>query len=201
MWKLMIILCVGLSTALSAEVNVLAFAGSTREASVNKKLIVEVAYIAREKNANVTLIDLKDYPIPFYDGDLEATEGMPEKAKELRQLIIQNDVIFIASPNYNGSVSAVLKNVLDWASRTEEGQDGRSVLQGKKIAILSASPGAKGGAGGLPHLRSILEKLKGNVMTQQVSIPDAENAFDEQGHLKNPDLDRELNLLIETALN
>src|SRR5262245_37351060 len=122
MWKWMIILCVACSAALHAEINILAFAGSTRQESVNKKLIAEAAFVARQLGANVTLIDLKDYPIPLYDGDLEAKKGMPSKAKKLRQLIEKHSIILIASPEYNGSLSAVLKNVIDWMSRTEEGK-------------------------------------------------------------------------------
>lgn len=99
MWKWMLVLCVAFSAALSAETKVLAFSGSTREGSLNKKLVLEAANSARQMGAKVTVIDLKDYPLPFYDADLEAKEGMPAKAKQLRQMMIQSDVILIASRN------------------------------------------------------------------------------------------------------
>lgn len=201
MWKWMIVLCVAFSANLSAEVKVLAFAGSTREDSVNKKLVVEAAKIARQMEANVTIIDLKNYPIPFYDEDLETKEGMPIKAKQLRQLMIQSDVILIASPEYNGSLSAVLKNAIDWATRSENGGGSREAFKGKKFVIMSASPGSSGGARGLVHLRTIIENIGGTVLSQQVVVPDAYNAFDEQGYLKNEKGKKEIEQLVHTAIN
>lgn len=201
MWKWMIVLCVAFSASLTAEIKVLAFAGSTREGSVNKKLIVEAANIARQMHANVTVIDLKDYSIPFYDEDLETQQGMSIKAKQFRQLMIQSDVILIASPEYNGSLSAVLKNAIDWASRSEEGGGSREAFKGKKFVIMSASPGPGGGARGLVHLRTIIENVGGTVLSQQVVVPDAFSAFDEQGHLKNEKLKKDLEQLVRTAIN
>lgn len=199
MWQWMIILCVAFSVNLSAEIKILAFSGSMREDSVNKKLVCEAANLARQMGANVTVIDLKDYPIPFYDGDLEAKEGMPIKAKQLRQLMIESPIILIASPEYNGSLSAVLKNVIDWASRDEKGGSSSEAFKGKKFVIMSASPGSSGGARGLVHLKTIIENIGGTVIPQQVVIPNAYNAFDQQGHLKNPKIKLELQQLIETA--
>ena len=200
MWKWMIILCVVFSVNLSAEIKILAFSGSTREDSVNKKLIFEAASLTRQMSANITVIDLKDYPIPFYDGDLEAKEGMPTTAKQLRQLMIQSHIILIASPEYNGSLSAVLKNTIDWASRSEEGGSSREAFKGKKFVIMSASPGSSGGARGLVHLRTIIENIGGTVIPQQLVVPDAYNAFDQQRHLKNPKMKLELQQLIEAAI-
>lgn len=201
MWKYMVVLCVALSATLSAEKKVLAFAGSTREDSANKKLIVETANLARQMGANVTVIDLKDYPIPLYDEDLEAREGMPPKAKQLRKLMIQSDVILIASPEYNASLSAVLKNAIDWASRSEEGRSSREAFKGKKFAIMAASPGSSGGARGLVHLRIVLEDIGGTVMPLQVVVPGAYNAFDEKGRLKNEKTKMEIQQLVQTAIN
>ncbi len=199
MWKLLVVVCIAFSTNLSAEIKILAFSGSSREDSANKKLIQEAASIAREKKANVTVLDLKDYPIPFYDGDLETKEGMPLKARQLRQLMIQSNVIVIASPEYNGSLPAVLKNVIDWASRSENGSYSLEAFKGKKFIIMSASPGGGGGARGLTHLRTILENLGGTVLTQQLVLPDAYNAFNPDGHLKDPKLKSELQQLMEAA--
>jgi chromate reductase, NAD(P)H dehydrogenase (quinone) len=199
MWKWFIVLCVAYSTTLSAEVKVLAFAGSTRKDSVNKKLVAEAAQAARQMQADVTVIDLKDYPIPFYDEDLETTEGMPSKAQQFRQLMIKSDIIMIASPEYNASLSAVLKNTLDWASRGEAGGGSREAFAGKKFVLMSASPGSTGGCRGLVHLRAIIENVGGVVLPQQVVIPDAYNAFDAQGHLKNEKIKQELDQLIRSA--
>lgn len=198
MWKWMFVFCVACSAHLSAELKILAFSGSTRDDSVNQKLVVEAANLARQMNASVTVINLKDYPIPFYDGDLEAKEGMPAKAKRLRQLMMQSDAIFIASPEYNGSLSAVLKNAIDWASRNEEGNFSLEAFKGKRFVIMSASPGPGGGARGLVHLRTILENVGGKVISEQVVIPDAYQAFDQQGHLKNQKIKSELKQLVES---
>jgi NAD(P)H-dependent FMN reductase len=202
MWKWFVILSVALLSAnLRAEIKILAFSGSTREDSFNKKLVSEAADIARHLGAQVTLINLKDYPMPFYDADLEAKDKMPLKAKELRQLMIQSQVIFIASPEYNGSLSGVLKNAIDWASRNENGDSSREAFKGKKFVIMSASPGAGGGARGLKHLRIIIENIGGTVVPEQIEIPNAFNAFDEKGHLKNPKQKMEFQQLIEAVLN
>lgn len=200
MWKWMLVLCVALSGALSAQTKVLAFAGSTRVDSVNKKLIAEAANVAHQMGADVTVIDLKDYPIPLYDEDLESREGMPSKAVQLRKLMIQSDVILIASPEYNASLSAVLKNALDWASRGEAGGGSREAFKGKKFAIMAAAPGSKGGARGLVHLRTIVEDIGGTVIPFQVAVAGAFNAFDEQGHLKSEKIKIELQKLVQAAL-
>ncbi len=197
MWKWPFIACTMLTTALNAETKVLAFSGSTREDSVNKKLLLEAVSLAREMGAEVTVVDLKDYPLPFYDADFEAKEGMPEKAKELRRLLVQSQAILIASPEYNGSVSAVLKNVIDWVSRGENGQPSRDAFKGKKVVLLSASPGPTGGLRGLVHLKAIVENIGGNVLPKQFSLPQAYNAFDEQNHLKNQKTREELRQLVQ----
>ena len=185
-----------LTLPLAAEVKIVAFAGSTREGSYNKKLVQEAAAIAREMGATVTVVDLKDYPMPFYDGDLEAKEGLPANAKRFRDLLVQSDAIIIASPQYNRSIPGMLKNALDWASRSEEGGGSRAAYQGKKIALLSASPGPKGGAGALVHLRGILEDVKGDVIKEQFSLAAAGDAFDEKG-LKSETAKAELKQVVQ----
>ena len=200
MWK-WIMAMVALTAPLSGEIQVLAFAGSLRGDSFNKKLIAEAASMARQMQANVTLIDLKDYPIPFYDEDIEKREGMPQKANQLRQMMVKSDVILIASPEYNGSLSGVLKNTIDWASRSEEGSPSRDAFKGKKFAIMSASPGGGGGSRGLVHLRSILENIGGTVIPEQVIVPNAYSAFDSNGRLKDEKIKKELKDLVQAALN
>ncbi len=198
--KCLLFVCLALIMPLAAQVKVLAFAGSTRKDSYNKKLVAQAAEMARQKGAKVTVIDLLDYPMPLYDGDLEAKQGLPTFAKKFRELMIQNDAIIIASPEYNGSISAVLKNALDWASRGEKGQYSPDAYQGKKFAIMSASPGKGGGIRGLVHLRAILEGLGANVMKDQVTVPEAFKAFDEKGKLsgeQNKKLQQEINQLLK----
>ena len=199
MWKWILIACMAVSSAVSADVKVLAIAGSTREASINKKLLVDAADIARKMGAEVTIINLNDYPIPFFDEDLEADHGMPNKAKQLRRQMVQSNIILIASPEYNGSLPAVLKNVIDWASRGENGGPSREAFQGKTFVIMSTSPGAGGGARGLSHLKTIIENVGGKVVEQQIAVPNGFTAFDSQGHLKDPAMRATLEKSIRSA--
>jgi chromate reductase len=189
-----------IAAPLAAETKVLAFAGSTREDSYNKKLVQEAAAIARKSGAKVTYIDLRDYPLPLYDGDAEANEGMPANAKLIRQMMVDSDRIIIASPEYNGSLSAVLKNVIDWASRSD-GAYFKDSYSGKKFAIMSASPGGGGGATGLKHLREILTRLKGDVIPLQVSVPKAHGEFSSDGQLKNAKLKEDLAKEMQQLIN
>lgn len=196
------ILSLGLVLAgpLSAETKVLAFSGSLREGSLNKKLVIEASEIARQMGAKVTVINISDYTAPLYDGDLEAKSGMPAKAKQLRQLMIESNAIMIASPEYNGSLSAALKNVIDWASRSEDGKPSREAFKGKKFALMSASPGAGGGARGLAHLRSIIENVGGTVIQKEVIVPNSFEAFGADGKLKNQQTKQELKQLVQQLL-
>lgn len=187
MYKWLIALTLSLTaTTTAAKPKVLAFAGSTRTDSLNKKLIREAAAIAEELGADVTLLDLKQYPIPLYDGDEETANGMPQNAKMIRQLMIDSNVVIIASPDYNKSFSAVLKNVLDWASRTEDGKRCKLAYKGKKFAIMCTSGGGSGGVKGLPQLRSLLGVLGGDVVAGDMAIPKGETAFDATGRLQDP---------------
>jgi NAD(P)H-dependent FMN reductase len=184
---------------LAAEIKVLAFAGSLRSDSYNKKLALHAAELASKMGATVTVIDLKDYPMPFYDGDLEKEQGMPENARKLRALLRDNQAVIIASPNYNGSISGVLKNALDWASRGEDGGESLELFEGKRFALMSTSAGKKGGCKGLPHLRQIVEKLGGTVVPTLASVPFAGSYFSDPDRLENPQLREELQELLQVT--
>lgn len=184
-----------------AEVKVLAFSGSTRNDSYNKKVIQEAAQFAREMQASVKIIDLKDFSMPLFDEDLEKAEWMPSNAKRFRKLLIESDAIIISTPEYNGSIPGVLKNALDWASRSEEGKGSREAFKGKYFTIISASPGGGGGVRALIHLRSILSALGGEVMPLQASISSVDGVFDEQGHIKNASVRNELREAIQQLIH
>ncbi len=169
MIRLLLVCLLGI-VSVAAQEKILAFAGSTRQDSYNKQLVKEAAEIARKKGALVTVVDLRDYPMPMYDADFEKSEGMPVNAKRFRQLMIESDGFIIASPEYNHSVSGVLKNVLDWASRDEKGGGSKEAFRGKKFALMSASPGKKGGSMGLIHLRDVIEDVGGIIVPTQVTI-------------------------------
>lgn len=184
MLKLLLALFLCMATYAEAELKITAFAGSTRSQSVHQKLLEEATKIARLHGAEVQLIKLKELEIPFYDGDLEQNSGMPLGAKKLRNLMIESDIILIASPEYNGSVSAVLKNALDWVSRSEAGGSSRQAYAGengkKKIFFLmSSSPGKGGGAGHLDHLKSIIERIGGLVYHETFSLAQSHLYFEE----------------------
>jgi len=165
---------------------ILAFAGSTRRDSWNRKLLQAAIAVARSSGAEVTLLDLADYPLPLYNGDLEAKAGLPEPAQRLKTLFKAHDGLLIASPEYNSSVSPLLKNTLDWVSREWQGESGLVPYQNKVAAIIVASPGALGGMRMLPHLRQILNTLGVLVLPGQFSLPHADQAFQEGG-LKSPE--------------
>jgi len=164
---------------------ILAFAGSARKESFNKKLVKLAVAGARSAGAEVTLVDLADLPMPIYDGDLEAAQGLPPNAKAFKELMKSHDAFLIASPEYNSSVSALLKNCIDWASRPEPGEPGLVAFAGKVAGIMSASPGALGGMRGLVALRSILGNISVLVVPEQVSVSGAAEAFDADGMLKD----------------
>ncbi|MEI8365900.1 MAG: NAD(P)H-dependent oxidoreductase [Parachlamydiaceae bacterium] len=164
---------------------ILAFAGSTRTDSFNKKLIQIAINGAKKAGAEVTYIDLRDFPLPLYDGDLEAAEGLPENAKKLKRLFIEHQGLLIASPEYNSSISGVLKNTLDWVSRPAPGEGFLACFNNKVAGIMSASLGELGGLRGLVTLRSILGNINVLVVPQQVSISNAGSAFENNTTLKD----------------
>jgi chromate reductase, NAD(P)H dehydrogenase (quinone) len=165
---------------------ILAFAGSTRLHSYNKLLVKVAAQAAQAAGAEVTVADLRDFPMPLFDEDLEAEEGMPAQAQAFKQLLIAHQGFLIASPEYNSSFSAVLKNAVDWASRPAPGEPPLIAFNGKVTAIMSASPGGLGGLRGLVPLRMLLGNIGLVVLPQQVALGKAYEAFNEDGTLKDP---------------
>lgn len=164
---------------------ILAFAGSTRADSFNKKLVRVAADAARGAGGDVTMLDLRDIPMPLYDGDLEAAEGLPENARRFKALMLAHDGLLISSPEYNSSISGVLKNAIDWASRTEPGEGSLAAFEGKVAALMSASPGALGGLRGLVTVRSILGNIRVLVLPNQVAVARAHEAFKPEGTLSD----------------
>lgn len=158
---------------------ILAFAGSLRAGSFNKMLAREAARFAREAGAEVTELDLRDYPVPLYDGDLEREEGLPAEVRTLQRLFADHDGFLIASPEYNGMFSGVLKNYIDWLSRPGDA----SPFAGKTAVMLAASPGGWGGIRALPHLRILLSTIGINVLARQLAVPRAGQVFDAEGRI------------------
>jgi len=164
----------------------LIFAGSARKASTNKQLAALAASTAQAAGADVTLIDLKDFVMPMYDGDLESDTGLPENAKRLKQLFVEHDGFFIASPEYNSSFSPVLKNALDWISRPHtEDEPSLWAYNGKVAAFGSVAPGVLGGLRGLVPLRMMLGNIGVTVVPNQVAVSNGFSAFDDAGDLND----------------
>ena len=170
-----------------SKARVLAFSGSARHASFNRKLIRVAAEAATAAGGEVTLVELGDFPMPLYDGDLEAEQSPPEQALRLREVFLLHDALLIATPEYNQSLPPLLKNTLDWLSRSlgdgHGAESGLAPYRGKLAGILSASPGPFGGTRCLPHLRQVLSSLGVTVLGAQVAIAHADHAFTESGAL------------------
>ena len=162
---------------------IIALSGSSRVKSWNKKLVGIAADGARSAGAEVTNINLADFPMPLYNGDLEEKQGLPNAVQDLKSLMINCDGFLIASPEYNGGYSAVLKNAIDWISRPVAGEERLKAFAGKKAVIMSTSPGALGGVRGLTQLRQILTNIQKIVLPDQASVPGAHNAFKDDGAL------------------
>ena len=163
------------------------FAGSTRQGSYNKKLARLAQRIATANGIGGMFVDLKDYPMPLYNGDLEAEHGPPQKAQEFKALLGEYQGAFIASPEYNSSITPLLKNTLDWMTRVRApGETGLETFKSRVFAISGASPGYYGTMRSLLNLRQILTLgLGALVIPQQLALPRANDAFEEDGSLKD----------------
>ena len=163
------------------------FAGSTRQGSYNKKLARLAQRIATANGIGGVFVDLKDYPMPLYNGDLEAEHGPPQKAQEFKALLGEYQGAFIASPEYNSSITPLLKNTLDWMTRVRApGETGLETFKSRVFAISGASPGYYGTMRSLLNLRQILTLgLGALVIPQQLALPRANDAFEEDGSLKD----------------
>ena len=164
---------------------ILAFAGSARKDSHNKKLVQVAARAAEQAGGAVTTLDLRDYPLPVFDEDLEREEGTPENATQLKQVFLDHQGLLIAAPEYNSSITPLLKNTIDWVSRPSAGEPMLAAYRGKVAAIMSASPGALGGLRGLVHLRAILGNIGVLVLPDQIAVSRAFEAFDSEGQMSD----------------
>src|SRR3954462_2345367 len=168
-----------------AQPKILAFSGSTRSDSFNTKLLRIAIKGAEAAGAQVTYVGLRDLDLPLYDGDLEERITLPDGARKLKRLFDEHDGFLIASPEYNGSVSAVLKNAIDWVSRQQTDEVPYQQFAGKVVVMMSTSAGAFAGIRSLAALRAILSHIQVLVLPQQISIPHNVQAFNEDGSMKD----------------
>ncbi|MEX0914846.1 MAG: NAD(P)H-dependent oxidoreductase [Wenzhouxiangellaceae bacterium] len=167
---------------------ILAFAGSTRKESFNRKLLRLATEIARQADLKIQHIELADYPMPIMDEDLEAEQGQPANATAIRRMMLEADGLLLACPEYNSSITPLMKNVIDWVSRRETGGGGLEPYENKKALLLGASPGKLGGKRAVAAVRSILGNIGVEVFDQEFTLPGAGDAFDDGGRLKDTGL-------------
>jgi chromate reductase, NAD(P)H dehydrogenase (quinone) len=177
-------------------VRLLAFAASLKRESLNRKLINLAVELAREAQVEVDLADFREFDMPLYDADLQNSAGFPEGAQELARRIEAVDGLMIASPEYNYSLPGTLKNAIDWVSRMKP-----MPLRGKHGVLLAASTSVVGGSRGLWALRVPLEGLGVMLLPDMFALAQAAEAFDEQGKLKDPELQKRLRKLMHGYLD
>lgn len=174
------------------------FSGSTRAQSYNRKLALLAFRIAEANGLHPAFADLTDYPMPLYSGDLEANDGVPDGTNRLRDLMAEHDGVFIACPEYNTSITPLLKNTLDWISRIKATAERPDVFRTRPFAISGASPGRFGAIRSLITVRQVLAVgLGALVIPRQVALSQAGGAFDEQGHLKDKVVQEQLKQVVE----
>ncbi len=172
---------------MSKTPKILALAGSLREKSYNKRVLKIAIEGARNAGAEVAYLDLKDYPLPIYNQDLETNQGFPPIATALQKLLLEHDGLLIASPEYNASIPAVLKNAIDWASRPNGNWKTGECFNGKVAATLTASPGGFGGIRCHAHLRGVLTSLLVNTLPSEIAVGKVNGMFDgDSNEITNP---------------
>ncbi|WP_251048363.1 NAD(P)H-dependent oxidoreductase [Halomonas sp. ISL-56] len=179
---------------------VLVFAGSAREASLNKQLAKLAAKRIEALGGEATFIDLKDYPCPLFDEDIE-TQGMPDNVLKLRDILADHQALLVASPEYNGFITPLLKNTLDWLSRPYQETPGLGLFAGKWAALVAASPGGLGGIRALPLGQQLLANLGLIVLPQPLSLPKAGSAFNDAGALNDAATGEKLDALCQRLVD
>ena len=181
---------------------ILVIPGSLRSGSHNGRLAALATKELLLAEAEVTRISLADYPLPIYDADLAAKAGPPFNALKLKQIMSAHRGVFIASPEYNASITPLLKNTIDWISAVRErGEPALAAYQNRVFALGAASPGRSGGMQSLLALRQVLAVgCRALVIPEQVTIPNAEHAFDEDDQLRDERSANQLKLVIQKLI-
>ena len=180
---------------------ILVFAGSIRTGAYSGRTADAAQRALVLQGAEVTRISLADYPLPIMDQDLEKAHGVPDNAVQLARQFVEHDALLIATPEYNGSIPPLLKNAIDWVSRVR--RDGNTTLRplpGKVVAICSSSDGHFAGIRSANHLRAVLAHCQMEVIAPQVSVPNAAEAFDEDGNFRQERLRKGMERLCRTLI-
>ncbi len=172
---------------MAQTVKFLCLAGSVRTASYNRKLALAASVFAATAGVKTTVLEPREFVMPLYDGDLEERNSPPSQAIALKALFQSHNAIFIASPEYNASVSPFLKNAIDWVSHIKvDGEEPLAAFKNRVFAVGAVSPGGYGGMRGLIALRQVLELgLGAIVIPDQIALPGAMQAFNDDGGLKD----------------
>jgi chromate reductase, NAD(P)H dehydrogenase (quinone) len=169
-----------------AALKILVIPGSLRTGSLNAKLAATLALELAQAGAEVTRISLSDFPLPIYDGDLQAKSGVPKNAVNLKRMMGSHHGVLIVTPEYNSSVPALVKNTIDWISRVQDSHETRGqVFRDRAFAIAAASGNRLGGTRALSALRLILTACHAAVVPNQLALSFAEEAYDDRDRLKN----------------
>jgi NAD(P)H-dependent FMN reductase len=170
-----------------SALKILVIPGSLRTGSLNAKLAAVAAHEIAQAGAEVTRISLSDFPLPIYDGDLQARSGVPKNAVNLKRMIGTHHGVLIVTPEYNSSVPALVKNSIDWVSRVQDPHESRGqVFRDRAFAIAAASGGQLGGTRALSALRLILTACHAAVVPNQLALSFADEAYDDTERLKHP---------------
>jgi len=164
---------------------ILVIPGSLRSGSHNAKLAMAAAHEFAQAGADVTRISLGDFPLPIYDGDLQAKSGVPKNAVNLKRMMGAHHGVLIVTPEYNSSVPALVKNTIDWITRVQDPHEARGqVFREKPFAIAAASESRLGGTRALAALRLILSACNATVVPNQLALSFADQAYDDMDRLK-----------------
>jgi chromate reductase len=170
-----------------SALKILVIPGSLRSGSLNARLAAVAALELAHAGADVTRISLADFPLPIYDGDLQAKSGAPKNAVNLKRMIAAHHGVLIVTPEYNSSVPALLKNTIDWVSRVQDPHESRGqVFRETVFAIAAASGGRLGGTRALAALRLILSACHATIIPNQLALSFADAAYDDMERLKHP---------------
>jgi chromate reductase len=181
---------------------ILVMPGSLRTGSLNAKLAAVAAYQLAQAGAEVTRISLADFPLPIYDGDLQAKSGVPKNAVNLKRMMGAHHGVLIVTPEYNGSVPPLVKNTIDWITRVQETNETRGqVFRGRPFAIAAASQSRLGGSRSLAALRLILSSCQALVIPNQLALSFAGEAYDDMDKLKHPSDIEALDLLVKQLID
>jgi chromate reductase, NAD(P)H dehydrogenase (quinone) len=185
-----------------SSLKILVIPGSLRAGSLNARLAATAAYELAQAGAEVTRICLADFPLPIYDGDLQAKSGVPKNAVNLKRMIGVHHGVLIVTPEYNSSVPPLVKNTIDWVSRVQDAQEPRGqVFRERAFAIAAASESRLGGTRSLAALRLILTACHATVIPNQLALSFAGQAYDDMDRLKHPADVESLGALVQQLID